>query len=152
MSAFDVIAIGRSGLDLYAEQVGVPFEQVRSFAAYVGGTPANIAVGARRLGLHTALATAVSDDPVGDCILRFLEDEGLETTYVARKPGKKSGLVLLGMRPPDHFPRVHFRENCADQHLTVDDVAPLPLTDCKMLVVVGTSLTASPGRRRLHCR
>ena len=146
MSQLDVIAIGRAGLDLYAEQVGAPFEGVRSFAAYVGGTPANIAVGLRRLGLRSALVTAVSDDPVGDFIVHFLDDEGVDTRFVRRKTKAKSGLVLLGIHPPDDFPRVHYRENAADQRLEVTDVEAVPLSDCRMVVVVGTSLTHSPGR------
>lgn len=146
MPGFDVIAVGRSGLDLYAEQIGAPFAQIKSFAAYVGGTPANIAVGASRLGLRTALATAVSDDPMGDFITRFLEAEGVATPFIARKPGTKSGLVLLGIMPPDQFPRVHLRDNVADQHLTIEDLEDLPLSTSKILVVVGTSLTHSPGR------
>lgn len=146
MSELDVIAIGRSGLDLYAEQIGIPFEDVRSFAAYVGGTPANIVVGLQRLRVRTALVTAVSDDPVGDFIVRFLEKEQVDTRFIRRKPGVKSGVVLLGIHPPDHFPRVHYRENTADQHLSVADVEAAPLGACRMLVVVGTSLTHNPGR------
>lgn len=141
-----MIAVGRSGIDLYAEQIGVPFEEIRSFAAYVGGTPANIAVGLRRLGARSALLTAVSDDPVGDFITRFLKDEDVETRFIRRIPGTKSGLVLLGIHPPDHFPRVHYRENAADQQLEIGDVEAAPIGSCKMLVLAGTSLTHSPGR------
>lgn len=146
MSQFDVIAIGRSGLDLYAEQIGVSFDRIESFAAYVGGTPANIAVGLRRLGLRAALATAVSADPVGDFILRFLNDEGVDTQFISRKPGTKSGMTLLGIMPPDEFPRVHFRENGADLSQTIADVVDLPMAATRAVLVVGTSLTQSPGR------
>ena len=50
--AFDLITMGRSSIDLYANEVGAPFVEIKSFAAYVGGSPTNIAVGARRLGLN----------------------------------------------------------------------------------------------------
>lgn len=146
MSEFDVVAVGRAGLDLYAEQVGVPFEKIRSFAAYVGGTPANIVVGARRLGLRAALVTAVSIDPVGDFIVHFLKYAGVETRYISRKPDIKSGMVLLGINPPDEFPRVHYRDDCADHYLSIDDVKALPMDATRMLVVAGTSLTHSPAR------
>ncbi len=146
MASLDIVAVGRAGLDLYAEQIGVPFESVTSFAAYIGGTPANVAVGARRLGLSSAVVTAVSDDPVGDFIVHFLDQEGVETAFVVRKKEKKSGLVLLGILPPDHFPRVHYRDDCADQSLTINDVAGVPLESSKMILVVGTSLSHSPGR------
>lgn len=101
---YDLITMGRSGLDLYANDVGAPFVEIKSFAAYVGGSPTNIAVGARRLGLKVALLTAVGPDPVGDFVLHFLEQEGVETRYIPRKIGRRTSAVVLGIEPPDRFP------------------------------------------------
>src|SRR5689334_1460671 len=72
---YDVLAIGRSSIDLYAHQIGVPITEVTSFDAYVGGCPTNISVGTRRLGLRSALLTAVGADQVGDFVLAFLQKE-----------------------------------------------------------------------------
>ena len=60
---YDTLHMGRSGIDLYAREIGVPFEAIQSFAAYVGGSPTNISVGGRRLGLKTALLTGLGRDP-----------------------------------------------------------------------------------------
>ena len=65
---YDTLHMGRSSIDLYSNDVGAPFEEITSFAAYVGGSPTNISVGARRLGLKTALLTGLGEDPVGDFI------------------------------------------------------------------------------------
>lgn len=138
--------MGRSGIDLYSQQVGSPFEEVQSFAAYVGGSPANIAVGAQRLGLKTALLTAVGDDPVGDFIVRFLEREEIETRYVARKPGTRSGAVLLAMQPPDRFPLVHYRTAAADRQIGIDDVLAAPIAESRLFLFVGTNLSGGPAR------
>ena len=64
--SYDVIALGRSSIDLYSNDIGAPFVEITSFAAYVGGCPTNISVGTRRLGLRSALLTAVGEDQVGD--------------------------------------------------------------------------------------
>src|SRR6476469_2572988 len=69
---YDLITMGRSSIDLYSQDIGAPFEEITGFAAYVGGCPTNISVGAQRLGLRTALLTAVGDDQVGNFILHFL--------------------------------------------------------------------------------
>ena len=79
--------MGRSSIDLYAQEVGAPFTEIKSFAAYVGGSPTNLAVGTRRLGLQVALLTAVGEDPVGDFILKFLDDEGVDTTFIPASAG-----------------------------------------------------------------
>jgi sugar/nucleoside kinase (ribokinase family) len=66
--AYDVLAMGRISIDLYAHQIGVPITDVTSFDAYVGGCPTNVSVGTRRLGLRSALLTAVGDDQVGEFV------------------------------------------------------------------------------------
>ena len=144
--SYDVLTMGRSSIDLYSNDVGAPFVEITSFAAYVGGCPTNISVGARRLGLHSAVLTAVGNDPVGDFILRFLQREGVETRFVPRKPGRRTSAVVLGIEPPDRFPLTYYRDNCADIELTIDDVLASPVADSKALLISGTGLSKEPSR------
>lgn len=146
LTTYDLITMGRSGIDLYANEVGAPFTEIKSFAAYVGGSPTNIAVGTRRLGLKTALVTAVGQDPVGDFILKFLEDEGVDTQFTPRKPGTRSAAVVLGIEPPDKFPLVFYRDNAPDNQLTIDDILRTPIDSAKILEVSGTGLSKEPQR------
>ena len=143
---YDLLNMGRSSIDLYSNDVGSPFVDINSFAAYVGGSPTNISVGARRLGLKTALLTAVGVDPVGDFILNFLDKEGVETKFIPRKAQNRSSAVILGIEPPDKFPLVYYRDNCADINLTIDDVLAAPVTDCKVFQFAGTNLSKEPSR------
>ena len=143
---FDTLHMGRSGLDLYANDVGAPFVDIKSFAAYVGGSPTNICVGANRLGLKSTLLTAVGADPVGDFILHFLQREGIETGYIPRKPGHRTAAVVLGIEPPDKFPLVFYRENCADLQLGIDDVLAAPVTTSRVFQFAGTNLSKEPSR------
>jgi 5-dehydro-2-deoxygluconokinase len=143
---YDVVTMGRSSIDLYAHQIGVPMTEVTSFDAYVGGCPTNISVGTRRLGLNSALLTALGDDQVGDFILAFLQKEGVETAYIPRKPGHRTSAVLMAIQPPDKFPLTFYREGCADRELTCDDVRRAPLDRAEMLVVTGTGLSHEPSR------
>src|SRR5882724_12787704 len=142
----DLITMGRSSIDLYANEVGAPFVDIKSFAAYVGGSPTNIAVGARRLGLRTVVLTAVGADPVGDFILKFLKDEGVETQFIPRKPEARTSAVLLGIEPPDKFPLVYYRDNCADNQLSIDDVLAAPIAESRLLLISGTGLSREPSR------
>src|SRR6266487_6978017 len=136
--AFDLITMGRSSIDLYANEVGAPFVDIKSFAAYVGGSPTNIAVGAQRLGLKTAVLTAVGEDPVADFILTFLNKEGVETKFIPHKPGTRTSAVVLGIEPPDKFPLVYYRDNCADIALNIDDVLAAPVATSRALLISGT--------------
>jgi len=143
---YDLLSMGRSGIDLYANDIGVPFVEIKSFAAYVGGCPTNIVVGAQRLGLRTALLTAVGPDRVGDFILHFLNREGVATAFIPRKAGHRTSAVLLGIEGPDRFPLTYYRDNCADNELTIDDVRAAPVADCKVLLIAGTNLSQEPSR------
>lgn len=147
MRAFDVIAMGRSSIDLYAHEIGVPITAVRSFDAYVGGCPTNIAVGTRRLGLRSALLTAVGHDQVGDFVLNFLQTEGVDVSATPRKRGHRTSAVILTIQPPDSFPLTFYRDNCADRELTIADVDRAPIADSSLLVVTGTGLSHEPARR-----
>jgi 5-dehydro-2-deoxygluconokinase len=144
--SYDVIAMGRSSIDLYSNDIGAPFVDITSFAAYVGGCPTNISVGTRRLGLRPALLTAVGDDQVGNFILHFLQQEGVETHFTPTKPGRRSSAVVLGIEPPDRFPLTYYRENCADIELTIDDVLATPIADSHVLLITGTGLSKEPSR------
>jgi 5-dehydro-2-deoxygluconokinase len=143
---YDVFHMGRSSIDLYSNDVGSPFVEITSFAAYVGGSPTNISVGARRLGLNTVLLTAVGEDPVGDFILHFLNIEGVETRFIPVKPQHRTSAVLLGIEPPEKFPLMYYRDNCADINLTIDDVLAAPIDDCKAFQFAGTNLSQEPSR------
>lgn len=143
---YDLLNIGRSSIDLYSNDVGTPFVNIQSFAAYVGGSPTNISVGARRLGLRSALLTGLGKDPVGDFILHFLEQEGVETRFTVRKPGRRTSAVVLGIEPPDKFPLVYYRDNCADIAITIDDVLAAPVQDAQVVQFAGTNFSKDPSR------
>jgi len=130
--------MGRSLIDLYSNDIGAPFAEITSFAAYVGGCPTNISVGTRRLGLRSALLTAVGEDQIGNFILHFRQREGVETRFIPRKSGRRSSAVVLGIEPPDRFPLTYYRDNCADIELTIDD--------SHALLISGTGLSREPSR------
>ncbi len=142
----DIVCIGRSSIDLYSNDIGKPFEEITGFSAYVGGCPTNISVGTRRLGLQSALLTGVGDDPVGDFILHFLNTEGVDTSLVATKEGRRSSAVVLGIEPPDKFPLVYYRDNCADINIDLDDIIKIPFDKTHAILISGTGFSKEPSR------
>ncbi|REA63737.1 5-dehydro-2-deoxygluconokinase [Dyadobacter luteus] len=143
---FDLLTLGRSSIDLYSANVGSPFEQISSFNAFVGGCPLNIATGAKRLGLNTAILTGIGPDQVGNFIKHFLDKEGVITEYVPTIDGTRSSAVVLGIEPPDRFPLVYYRENCADINLNIDHVDAIPFADFKAAAFSGTAFSKDPSR------
>ncbi|MEM6284990.1 MAG: 5-dehydro-2-deoxygluconokinase, partial [Chloroflexota bacterium] len=144
--SYDLITIGRVSMDLFSLQIGAPFVQIESFDTGVGGSPINIAIGSSRLGLKTAVLTAVGADPVGDFVLNFLQNENIDTSLVPRKPDARTGMAVLGIEPPDQFPLVFYRENPADVHLSLDDVMAAPIAESRALLLSGTALSRGSAR------
>ena len=143
---YDVITYGRSSIDLYSANIGSPFTDIKSFNAYVGGSPLNMAVGTRRLGLNSALLTAVGDDQIADFLLNFLKKEGVETGLIPRKPGSRTSAVVLGIEPPDNFPLVYYRDNCADSKVNIDDVIKADIASTRLFEISATALNVEPTR------
>ena len=137
---YDTFHMGRSCMDLYSNDVGIDFIHIKSFAAYVGGSPTNMSVGCRRLGLKSGLLTAFGEDPVGDFVVHFLDEEGVDIRFSPRKQGRHTSLVILGIEPPDKFPLVFYRDNCADIALEIDDVLAAPIRDSLVFQFAGTNL------------
>ena len=100
----DLITIGRSSVDLYGAQIGGRLEDMRSFDKYIGGSPTNIACGTARLGLKSAVITAVGDEHMGRFIREELVREGVNIRGVKTDPDRLTALVLLGIRDKEQFP------------------------------------------------
>lgn len=134
----DLVTLGRAAVDLYGEQIGGRLEDMSSFAKYLGGCPANIAVGAARLGLKVGMVTRVGDDHMGRFVRETLASEKVDVSQVKTDPTRLTALVVLGIRDSETFPLIFYRENCADMALETDDIDATYIARAQALVVTGT--------------
>lgn len=142
----DIITFGRSSIDLYSQNIGAPFNLIKGFDAFVGGSPLNIAVGCSRLGLNASLLSAVGEDKVGEFLINFLTEEGVNITNVPTKKGTRTSAVILGIEPPDKFPLVYYRDNASDSQVDIDDVDRANIPNYKVLLINGTAMNIEPTR------
>ena len=134
----DLIAIGRSSVDLYGQQVGGRLEDMASFSKAVGGCPTNIAIGTARLGLKSGLVTRVGDEHMGRFIREQCAREGVDVSGIKTDPARLTALVLLGIRDDKSFPLIFYRDNCADSALDAGDIDEAYIASAKAIVVTGT--------------
>ncbi len=146
---FDLACLGRAAVDLYGEQVGCGLEDVSSFARYLGGSPANTAVGAARLGLAVAMISRVGDEQNGRFVRATLAREGVDVSQVGTDPQRLTALVFLAIRGPGDFPHVFYRDHCADMGLSAGDIDAGFIARCGALLLSGTHL--SQGGPRAAC-
>ncbi|MDA0837352.1 MAG: 5-dehydro-2-deoxygluconokinase [Planctomycetota bacterium] len=137
----DVICMGRVAVDFYAEQIGSPLEDAQSFRMYLGGCPANISVAGARLGLKPALLSHVGTDDMGKFLKNTLVREGVDITLLKDNPNHLTAIVVLGVNPPDRFPLIFYRENCADMQVQPEDADPEIFKTSKAFLFTGTCLS-----------
>lgn len=145
--AFDVIAIGRSGVDIYPLQVGVGLEHVESFGKFLGGSAANVAVAAARLGNRTALISGAGADPFG----RFVRDEltrlDVDNRFVATHDEYPTPVTFCEIFPPDHFPLYFYRKPSApDLQIRVDEIDVTAVRSARLYWSTVTGLSEEPSR------
>ena len=142
----DLVCIGRTCVDLYAEQEGARLEDVQSFRKYVGGSAANIALNTARLGVKSAMLTRVGEEQMGRFVRRTLADTGVDVGHVTFDPKHLTPYVLLAIRDIDDFPRIFAYGDAADLALDEDDVDPDFIASSKALLVTGTPLSRTGSR------
>jgi 5-dehydro-2-deoxygluconokinase len=144
---YDVLTIGRVGVDLYPEQSGVPLAEVLTFAKSLGGSPTNVAVGAARYGHRAAVITKVGDDGFGTYVRRALRGFRVDDRYVVTDPTLRTPVVFCELFPPDNFPILFYREPKApDMNLTEDDLDIEAIRTARIFWTTGTGLSDEPSR------
>lgn len=137
----DLVCMGRAAVDLYGEQIGGRLEDMQSFNKYLGGSPANTAVGAARLGLKPAMLTRVGNEHNGRFVRETLQAEGVDVGHVATDSKRLTALVFLGIQDRETFPLVFYRDNCADMAIAPTDFDAAFIGSANTLLLSGTHLS-----------
>ena len=146
-AAFDVVTMGRVGVDLYPEQAGLPLAQVRTFSKSLGGSATNVAVAAARLGRRAAVITKVGDDAFGPYVRSALREFGVDDRFVGTDPTLRTPIVFCELHPPDHFPLLFYRQPTApDMMLRLDELDLDAIRSAGVFWTTGTGLSAEPSR------
>lgn len=144
---YDLVLLGRVAVDFNPVDYFQPLEECTTFKKYVGGSPANIAVGAARHGMKIGFFARVSDDQLGDFVVHFFEKEGIDTSRIRRcTNGEKIGLTFTEILSRDESSILMYRNCIADLQLHPDDIDEEYIRNTKALLISGTSLAASPSR------
>lgn len=152
MSApYDVITIGRVGVDIYPLQTGVGLEDVTSFGKFLGGSATNVAVAAARHGLRSAVITRTGNDPFGRFIHNELVRLGVSDEFVSGVAGLNTPVVFCEIFPPDDFPLYFYREPKApDLEIQAAELDLDAIRDARVYWSTVTGLSQEPSRAAHH--
>jgi 5-dehydro-2-deoxygluconokinase len=143
----DLVLLGRIAVDFNPVDYFHPLAECTTFKKYVGGSPANIAVGVSRHGLKAGFFARVSDDQFGDFVTDFFKKEGIDVTRIRRcEHGEKIGLTFTEILSPTESSILMYRNCIADLQLDPADIDEEYIKNAKAILISGTSLAASPSR------
>ncbi|HYY81998.1 MAG TPA: 5-dehydro-2-deoxygluconokinase [Actinomycetes bacterium] len=144
---FDVITMGRIGVDIYPLQVGVSLREVTSFGKYLGGTATNVAVAAARYGRRSAVITRTGQDPFGEYLHDALRRFGVDDRWVTPVAGLPTPVTFCEIFPPDHFPIYFYRyPKAPDLEIAAGELDLDAIRAARVFWVTVTGLSAEPSR------
>ena len=147
MSAFEVLTMGRIGVDLYPQQVGVGLAEVESFGKYLGGSASNVAVAAARYGRRTAVITRTGEDPFGTFLHQALRGYGVDDRYVTAVKGLPTPVTFCEIFPPDDFPLYFYRlPKAPDLEIYREELDTDAIREAGVFWVTVTGLSEEPSR------
>jgi len=147
MSGYDLVSIGRTGVDIYPLDHGVGLEEVRTFQKFLGGSATNVAVAAARYGRSVALVTRTGADPFGRYVRQEAERLGVDPAFISAGDGPPTPVTFCEVFPPDDFPLYFYRYPTApDLQLTPDDLPQAAVRDARILWLTVTGLSQEPSR------
>ncbi|MFC8535304.1 5-dehydro-2-deoxygluconokinase [Streptomyces sp. NPDC057249] len=144
---YDVITMGRIGVDLYPLRTGVPLARVDTFGKFLGGSPSNVAVAAARLGRRTAVVTRTGADPFGDYLREQLREFGVDDRWVTPVAAYPTPVTFCEVFPPDDFPLYFYRQPKApDLEIHASELDLEAVRAARVFWMTGTGLCAEPSR------
>ncbi|MCQ4198523.1 5-dehydro-2-deoxygluconokinase [Streptomyces sp. NPDC058783] len=144
---FDLITMGRIGVDLYPLQTGVPLAEVETFGKFLGGSASNVAVAAARLGRTTAVITRTGDDPFGGYLHGALKEFGVDDRWVTPVAAYPTPVTFCEIFPPDDFPLYFYRRPKApDLEIHPEELDLDAIRAASIFWMTGTGLSEEPSR------
>lgn len=145
--AFDLITMGRIGVDLYPLKTGVPLGEADAFGKFLGGSPTNVAVAAARLGRRTAVITRTGADPFGAYLRAQLRGFGVDDRWAGEVAAYPTPVTFCEIFPPDDFPLYFYRyPKAPDLEIGADELDLDAVRAARVFWMTGTGLSAEPSR------
>ena len=145
--SYEVLTIGRVGVDVYPLQAGVGLEDVETFGKFLGGSATNVAVAAARHGRRSAVITRTGADPFGRYVHRALREFGVDDAFVAEVPGLPTPVTFCEVFPPDHFPIWFYRyPKAPDLEIRPGEIPAPEVRAARLFWATVTGLSAEPSR------
>ncbi|WP_234118075.1 carbohydrate kinase family protein [Clostridium hydrogenum] len=141
----DIVTIGELLIDMISADYGDDF-QGNAYNKFFGGSPANIAMNVKKLGINSSIASAVGKDGLGQFLLNYLKNYDMDTSYI-QQVDYSTSMVLLNKSKGSPIP-IFYR--AADYHLTYNSKLKETLDKSKIVHFSCWPISKHPVRETIE--
>ena len=132
----EVILVGEPIVILAAQELG-EIPEVDMFKRSIAGAEINVAIGLTRLNHKVSYVTKLGGDSFGEYIKKFLNHQGIDTSYITAYPEASTAFQLKGKTDDGDPEVVYFRKGSAASHLTKKDIEAISFEGVKHIHITG---------------
>lgn len=139
----DILCVGEILIDFIGHQNDVLINETRDYHRYLGGSPANVAMNCKRLGLTSLLVSTLGIDGFGEYAINRLNEIGINTNYTKRTSKDSTSVIFVSRSngTPDFIP---YRS--ADYKITEDQIPRDILLQTKIFHTTCFALSKKPAQ------
>ncbi len=142
----DIITLGELLIDFVSTQSGVTLAEAPAFQKAPGGAPANVAVGAARLGVRSGFIGKVGDDDFGHFLAHTLQENGVDISALRFSDEARTMLAFVSLRADGERDFMFYRHPSADMLLRPDEIDREYIGAARIFHFGSISLISEPAR------
>ncbi|MCA9563892.1 MAG: carbohydrate kinase, partial [Myxococcales bacterium] len=150
-ASIDLLCLGEMIVDFYPDVVGLPLREVGGFNMYQGGAPANVAIGAARLGRRVAMTSAVGRDEFGLFLLNALAEEGVNVESVRSIGEGHTPITFLSLDLHGERSFTVFRSQSSDRCFSPAHLDLKLISECQIMHFGSNFMTTEANNEATHC-
>lgn len=139
----DILCVGEVLIDFIGHQSGVQINETKDYHRYLGGSPTNVAMNCKRLGLNSKLVASVGNDGFADYIFKRFDEVGIDVSDVQKLEDYATSVIFVSRTDgtPDFIPY-----RMADCQISEDQIPSEVLKKTKIFHTTCFALSQRPAQ------
>lgn len=138
----DILCVGELLVDMISTGFAETFAEVTDFKRIPGGSPANLCMNMARLGNNTKLVTGVGNDDMGNYLLDYVKELGVDCSLVAKKSVPTTLILVTRSKTVSNFEAYRGADKEIDPTQMPEDV----LKDLRIFHTTCFALSLEPAQ------
>ena len=100
--------------EILADMIGEEKNGITTYERKAGGAPFNVACALKKFGADVKFVGSVGDDLIGQFLIKYAKDFGMDTTYIHQNPDRNTTLAFVELNEEGDRSFCFYRKGTAD--------------------------------------